>query len=291
MLKSSEKEDKIETKTNIEDLIDFIVSEREVNPKDQRLANVLSTPLPPMGLKEVFLSCDSLNAISSGSFKIKDLLNEVNNKAEGIRDCEMTLFQYSIEKNRLKEDINLLKSQLEAEEQLRMQAEAKSTLMHKELEKLHKINSEHNIEREDLKQRIKQMRIEIDLIDASGCDTGDSILKVQKVIAEIQADHARNKEEAQNLRETNKILTQRTAHERQKRDQLLKQRYYYKQQLSQLTPKKNLEENDLEEYDYLDTEILPSRSNILNLRSSDLIEENEIFQSPRDQIDTVSDNE
>jgi len=163
------------------------------------------------------------------------------------------LWQYSLEKSRLKEDINLLKSQLEAEEQLRIQAEAKSSLMHKELEKLHKINSEHNIEREDLKQKIKQIRLEIDLIDASSPDSGDSISKVQKVVTEIQVENTRIKEEAQNLREANKILTHRTAHERLKRDQLLKQRYYYKQQLSKLTPIRTADaDSELEEFDFSD---------------------------------------
>jgi len=200
----------------------------------------------------VFLS--DLSKGSPGPYKIKDLINEVKSNEETIRESKMRLLQYSLEKDRLREDINLLKSQLEAEEQLRIQAESKSSLMHRELDRLHKVNSEHNISREDLKQKIRQVRIEIDLIDASRSDSDDSITKVQKVVAEIQADHTRTKEEVLNLRETNKILTQRTAHQRQKRDQLLKQRYHHQQQLSNLTPKTNLEE--LEEYEYLDSDII-----------------------------------
>jgi len=125
---------------NIEDYIDFIVSEKGA-AKDQRLADVLSTNLPPCGIKEVFLSKDK----TSGAYKLKDLLNEVKRKSENIREYEMLLLQYDMEKNRIVEDINFLKNQLEAEEQLRIQAEAKANLMHNQLEKLQKINSEHNL--------------------------------------------------------------------------------------------------------------------------------------------------
>jgi hypothetical protein len=248
--KSGKSED--ESQESLETIFDYIVQETDGIPKDQRLADIFSLPLPPSGFKEVFLS--SLSRGSSGPYKIKDLINEVKSNEEAIRESKMRLLQYSLEKDRLREDINLLKSQLEAEEQLRIQAESKSSLMHRELDRLHKVNSEHNISREDLKQKIRQIRIEIDLIDASRSDSDDSITKVQKVVAEIQADHTRTKEEVLNLRETNKILTQRTAHQRQKRDQLLKQRYHHQQQLSNLTPKTNLEE--LEEYEYLDSDII-----------------------------------
>jgi len=253
--KSGHSEDQTESQANIETLFDYIVQENEGIPKDQRLADILSSPLPPSGFKEVFLSSD-ISRGSPGPFKITDLIQEVKNKSEATREAEMRLLQFSLEKNRLKEDINLLKSQLEAEEQLRIQAESKSSLMHRELEKLHKINSEHNIAREDLKQKIRQVRIEIELIDASRSDSDDSITKVQKVVAEIQSDHTRTKEEVLNLRETNKTLNQRNAHQRQKRNQLLKQRYNYQQQLSSLSPNNNnLEDPELAEYDYIDPEI------------------------------------
>jgi len=263
--KSGHSEDQTESQANIETLFDYIVQENEGTPKDQRLADILSSPLPPSGFKEVFLSSD-ISRGSPGPFKITDLIQEVKNKSEATREAEMRLLQFSLEKNRLKEDINLLKSQLEAEEQIRIQAESKSSLMHRELEKLHKINSEHNIAREDLKQKIRQVRIEIELIDASRSDSDDSFLlndsitKVQKVVTEIQSDHTRTKEEVLNLRETNKTLNQRNAHQRQKRDQLLKQRYHYQQQLSSLSPKNNLNEEEedselVELEDYIDPEI------------------------------------
>jgi len=233
--------------TNIKDFIDFIVSENGAS-KDQRLADVLSTPLPPSGIKEVFLSPDK----SSGSFKIKDLLNEVKRKSEDIRECEMLELKYGIERDKLVDDINLLKNQLEAEEQLRIQAESKSSLMYKQLGKLQKINSEHNMEREDLRQRVQQIRFEIELIDASRSDTDD---EVRKVVAEIQAENALTKEEIQNLRETNKRLTQKKAHQRLKRDQLLKEYNYYKQQLSRLTLSSQEDDNpsDIEDYYFPDT--------------------------------------
>jgi DNA repair exonuclease SbcCD ATPase subunit len=229
-----------DTKAGLDDFVDLIVSERETDNLDKvrnnkRLAAVLSFPVPSRGLKEVFLSTPSKKGALNGPFKLKDLINEVQIKKDAIREIEMILLQKSLEKNRMKEDISLLKNQLEAEEQLRVQAEMKSSLMQKELEKLHRVNSEHNIEREDLKQRIKQIRREIELIDAS--DSDDSISKVQKVITEIQADHSRTKEEVSNLRETNKKLTQRIAHERQRRDQLLREFTDYKLQLAELTPK------------------------------------------------------
>jgi len=171
---------------------------------------------------------------------------------------EMAFLQYSLEKNRLEDDINLLKNKLEAEEQLRIQAEAKSTLMHKELEKLHKMNSEHNLESDDLRHKIRQIRIECEIIDASRSDS-DSISKVQEIVSEIQAEHTRTKEEVQNLRETNKILTHRTAHERQTRDQLLRQRAFYKDQLAKF-PRRILPEDEspmeIEDVDeYYDTQM------------------------------------
>jgi len=198
---------------------------------------VLSAPVPASGIKEVFLSSDNSRKFGSSTYKLKDLISEVQLKSDRIREVEMVLLQQSLERNRLRDDINLLKNQLEAEEQLRIQAESKSSLMHKELERLHKVNSEHNIEREDVKQKIKQIRMEIELIDASRSDSDDSLPKVQKVVAEIQADHSRTKKEVVNLKETNKKLTQRIAHERQRRDQLLRELSDYKQQLVDLTPK------------------------------------------------------
>jgi len=293
--KSGRSEDQTESQANIETLFDYIVQENEGTPKDQRLADILSSPLPPSGFKEVFLSSD-ISRGSPGPFKITDLIQEVKNKSEATREAEMRLLQFSLEKNRLKEDINLLKSQLEAEEQLRIQAESKSSLMHRELEKLHKINSEHNIAREDLKQKIRQVRIEIDLIDASRSDSDDSLLlndtitKVQKVVSEIQSDHTLTKEEVLNLRETNKTLNQRNAHQRQKRDQLLKQRYHYQLQLSSLSPKNNLnlEDSELGELeDYIDPEITIRAHGPGNMRSEES-EETLIIQSLFES-DAVSD--
>jgi hypothetical protein len=282
--KSGKSED--ESQESLDTIFDYIVQETDGIPKDQRLADIFSLPLPPSGFKEVFLSSD-LSRGSPGPYKIKDLINEVKSNEEAIRESKMRLLQYSLEKERLREDINLLKSQLEAEEQLRIQAESKSSLMHRELDRLHKVNSEHNISREDLKQKIRQVRIEIDLIDASRSDSDDSITKVQKVVEEIQADHTRTKEEVLNLRETNKILTQRTAHQRQKRDQLLKQRYHYQQQLSNLTPKTNLEE--LEEYEYLDSDIISFENS--NLMRSDGAE-GTIVKPPNTELtESLSDDE
>jgi len=77
---------------------------------------------------------------------------------------------------------------------------------------------------------------------------------VQKIVSEIQADHHRTKEEIQNLRETNKILTQKNAHQRQKRDHLLKEQNFYKQELSNFT----LYHQNQEDYDYVpDTPTIP----------------------------------
>lgn len=288
--KSGNSED--ESQASLETILDYIVQETDGIPKDQKLADILSSPLPPSGFKEVFLSSD-LTRGSPGPFKIKDLIHEVKQKNEEIRESEMRLLQYSLEKNRLKEDINLLKSQLEAEEQLRIQAEAKSSLMHKELDKLHKINSEHNISREDLKQKIRQVRIEIELIDASRSGSDDSITKVQKVVAEIQADHSRTKEEVLNLRESNKTLTQKNAHQRQKRHQLLKQRFYQQQQLSNLTPKPNPEDGESvegEELEHPDSDILTLKSSNLLSTSLDRLEDNIIIHSYRtDLIEALND--
>jgi len=177
------------------------------------------------------------NSPASQRYRLRDLVNEVQTKSEQLRQADMVLQQYISEINKHKEEIQLLQNQLDAEEQLRIQAEAKSSLMQNELERLHRVKSEHNNEREDLLQRIRQIKIELELIDASRSDSDESTKKVQRMVSEMQADHTQTKEEVTHLRETNKSLVKKIAHERQRKEQLLREITDLRAHVSELTPK------------------------------------------------------
>jgi len=109
--------------------------------------------------------------------------------------------------------------------------------MEKELLRLHRIKSEHNIQREDLRQQMRQADIQLELLRASKDDSDQSTKKVEMMIGEMQADHARTKEELLTLREKNKSLVQTTAHERQHREQLLREISELKASIAEITPK------------------------------------------------------
>jgi len=206
------------------------------------IATVLSSEMPTCGLKEVFLSTTPTkgkvlyNSPANQRYRIRDLVTEVQTNTIKLRQINDVLQRYIYENNKYKEENQLLQSQLKAEEQLRINAEDKSSLMQKELERLHRIKSQHNIEIEELRQRIQQTKMELDLIDASRSDSDESTKKVQNMVAEMQADHAKTKEEVQNLRETNKSLVQKIAHDRQHKEQLLREIYDLKSQVLE-TPK------------------------------------------------------
>jgi len=213
----------------------------ELDRKD--IASILSSEMPSCGLKEVFLSVTPTkgnvlsNSPTSQRYRLRDLVTEVQTKMIQQRQVDNILQRYISENKKYEEENQLLQSQLKAEEQLRINAEDKSSLMQKELERLHRIKSEHNIEREELRQRIQQTKMELDLIDASRSDSDESTKKVQNMVAEMQADHAKTKEEVQNLRGTNKSLVQKLAHERQRREQLLREISDLKVHVLELTPK------------------------------------------------------
>jgi len=206
------------------------------------IAVILSSEMPSCGLKEVILSVTPTkgnvlsNSPTSQRYRLRDLVTEVQTKIIQQRQVDNVLQRYNSENKKYEEENQLLQSQLKAEEQLRINAEDKSSLMQKELERLHR-KSEHNIEREELRQRIQQIKMESDLIDASRSDSDESTKKVQNMVAEMQSDHAKTKEEVQNLRETNKSLVQKIAHDRQRREQLLREISDLKAQLLELTPK------------------------------------------------------
>jgi len=215
--------------------------ELEQDRKD--IAIVLSSEMPTCGLKEVFLTATPTkgkvlsNSPASQRYRLRDLVTEVQIKMAQLRQADDVLQRYISESSKYKEENQLLQSQLKAEEQLRINAEYKSSLMQKELEKLHRIKSEHNFEREELRLKIQQTKMELDLIDASRSDSDESTKKVQNMVAEMQADHAKTKEEVQNLKETNKSLVQQIAHDRQRREQLLREISDLKAQVLELTPK------------------------------------------------------
>jgi len=86
---------------------------------------------------------------------------------------------------------------------------------------------------------LRQVSIELELHRTTKNDSGDieSTKKVEMLVAEMQSERTKTKEELLNLRERNKVLVQKTAHERQHREQLLREISELKSKVSELTPK------------------------------------------------------
>jgi len=224
----------------------------EFESEHKSISSVLAQEVPSCGLKEIFLTTTpTKGTVLSNSpagqryYRLRDILTELQLITQQLKEAEILLSRYVNDIKKLRDEIHLLQSQLQAEAQLRIQAEAKSSLMEKELLRLHRIKSEHNIQREDLRQQMRQADIQLELLRASKDDSDQSTKKVEMMIGEMQADHARTKEELLTLREKNKSLVQTTAHERQHREQLLRDISELKAGIAEITPKTiRLEDND-----------------------------------------------
>jgi len=218
----------------------------EFESEHKSISSVLAQEVPSCGLKEIFLTTTpTKGTVLSNSpagqryYRLRDILTELQLITQQLKEAEILLSRYVNDIKKLRDEIHLLQSQLQAEAQLRIQAEAKSSLMEKELLRLHRIKSEHNIQREDLRQQIRQADIQLELLRASKDGSDQSTKKVEMMVGEMQADHAHTKEELLTLRETNKSLVQTTAHERQHREQLLRDISELKASIAEITPKNN----------------------------------------------------
>jgi hypothetical protein len=239
--------DKEEKEYDGKRLIEELLRTDKKELKNIRKRNpVLKRPVPPYGIKDIFLS-NSFEKENDDfvylptSNTIYDLILEVKSREKGVTDLSVEIKDYNQKLSQVQQDISLLNSQLEAEEQLRGQAEAQYQMMAQELERLNTMKNNKKSEKNDLIQQIRQTQIE--LIQLSSTDTDESMSKVEKIISEMQDERARMKTEVTELREKSKKLLQKSAHFRQDHIQQVREIAELKAEISLL-----LEESLTEHY-------------------------------------------
>jgi len=175
------------------------------------------------------------------------MIRKLQTTVQELREIEQLINRRKQDIKEQKMDNNVLQQRLQAEEQLRKEAEYKSSMIQIELERLQRKLSKHNVECLNLKQTLTAYNIDLELRRAS-MDAGDeSAKKVQKLVSTLRDEHQRTKSEMLQLRDTNKTLLHKSAHDLNQRDQLLRQITDLKKQIKELKAASKAIESDQDE--------------------------------------------
>jgi len=156
-------------------------------------------------------------------------------KKQELREIDQIISRRMQEIEDQKEDSEGFQQRLQAEEQLRKEAEHKSSMIQIQLERLQRKLSKHDLECQKLHQKLREIHLELELRRASASpDQGESAKKIQELVATLRTEHQRTKEEMLQLRDTNKNLLHKSVHEQNQKELLLKQIIDLKKQFKEL---------------------------------------------------------
>jgi len=117
-----------------------------------------------------------------------------------------------------------LQERLLAEQNLRILAERKSSLIQMELEQLQRKLQKHNIQSVQLEQTVKESQIELELRKTiTSADQVESSHKIQKLIDTLKKDQQISQTELKQLTEINRALLRNSAFAKSQQEQLLMQ--------------------------------------------------------------------
>eukprot|EP01125_Pyxidicula_operculata_P011889 TRINITY_DN388_c6_g1_i1.p1 TRINITY_DN388_c6_g1~~TRINITY_DN388_c6_g1_i1.p1 ORF type:complete len:455 (-),score=140.01 TRINITY_DN388_c6_g1_i1:167-1531(-) len=267
-----------------------------IESKARKSGQIMANEMPICGLKEVFISSPSSkghvlsNSPAGQRYRVRDLISEIESKKEQIKLLEQELRNIDIELHTKMTEISFLQKQLTAEKELRSQAEKKSDLMQVELHRLHRLSSAHNIEKDSLQKRYNQLKNELELVK-SDKPHSESTKLIQSLFGEMKKEYEMTKTEAVKLRETNKILQQKNAHEKQQREHLLREINLLKKSLSELTLESVLEERSRSEESKQSFDIINDRYNNNNNNNISDINEVDVNDVPSNDDTTVNYND
>jgi len=216
---------------------EFPVSRKGHDPQKSPRTN----PTPRKGQENLH----QMPSIAAG-FKLPayHVIMKLRKTNQQIREIEQLINRRKQDIEEQKMDKNVLEKRLQAEEQLRKEAEHKSSMIQIELERLQRKLSKHNVECLNLQQTLTAYNIDLELRRAS-MDAGDeSAKKVQKLVSTLRDEHQLTKSEMLQLRDTNKTLLHKSAHDLNQRDQLLRQITDLKKQVKELKAASKAIESD-----------------------------------------------
>jgi len=142
-----------------------------------------------------------LSANSPLIIRAKEVTVELNQLVDSIEHCKWDITECDCR-------INELLDRLRKEEDQRIIAENKSSMIQNELERLRQRSSTYNVEFDNLKQSLKEASLKLDLLRATTLPdhNGEATQKIESIIAILRSDHQASKAEIVHLQEFKKIL-------------------------------------------------------------------------------------